>query len=203
MDVEFFVMPGDKAKGRARLASVLADAAEVWFMMYGFTDKQFGALIEEQDKRGVKWHLLLDASQYVGHTEHPFVDDLLKRLQHADATISCAGPPSAKPHIIMHMKNIVVRHNDDSYSVWQGSVNFSGNGWDQANIGMLFQDNQYAEGVLIPWFEQNRAWAREHVPQFKAGVAEIKYALLRMSLGDSAASEDQWTQTMETPENTP
>lgn len=165
-EISIYTLPLDHQEARNSFLALLHAPGETWIADYGLTDEGLIQEVQAADQRGVPVHLLIDALQERGHQERPLIEELANMLQHGEIIRSTAGPDSDRPREIMHDKVMITRANDGGEDwCWIGSVNFSGSGWSQANIGILFRSNAWSRDVFIPWFKRTSAWARYHVGQ--------------------------------------
>ena len=162
-----YFLPEDGQAAEQRFLDLLGHLSEVWISAFGFTLQPMFDELKKADAAGATIHILLDHSQEVGKAEAPKVLDLVKSLRHGDVTITTAGIHSGAPSQIWHWKGMVVRPTDgkDPFC-WEGSVNFSTSGWLQGNSARVFRSGPWAK-VFVQQFEEHRAWAIAHEPQYQ------------------------------------
>ena len=163
--LDAFFLPDDSIEAEPAFLALLHQPAENYGAFYGFTLSELLAEIEACDRAGIPGHYLLDRSQFEGATEKKEMPSFLAALRCSDVTITTAGPRSDKPSEIMHRKTLITAALDGgAWHVWEGSVNLSRSGWEQANCALTFRSDEYA-ARFIGWFIETRAWARQHIKQ--------------------------------------
>jgi hypothetical protein len=162
-----YFLPEDGTAAKAKFLELLNKLTEVWISAFGFTLQPMFDDLEKANAAGAKIHVLLDHSQEVGRAEAPKVKDLVAHLKHGDVTITTAGIHSGAPSQIWHWKGMVVKDpNGKTMHCWEGSTNFSENGWLQGNSARVFSSVDWAK-AFVNQFEAHRAWARQNLPQYQ------------------------------------
>ena len=152
--IQCYLLPTDAVAAEKDFLDHLRGKGETWIIAYGFTlvpmiDELIGV-----HKRGKKLHLYLDHTQASGKAETVDVD----RLVHAGVEVTIGTSPVRG--LICHTKGVVV---DGVHPwCWEGSVNFSNNGFSQVNTAMAFESKLWRDR-FVQQFEELRAfaWAKE------------------------------------------
>jgi hypothetical protein len=161
-----FFLPEDGAPAKAALLARVQQGNEIWIDAYAFDDHALLSALEARDAAGAPIHVLLDHLQSTGSTEKPLLAQFIRTVHHADVTITTAGVGSPKTSEIWHWKAVVVRDRAGAFHCWEGSVNFSDNGWWQGNSARAFDSKPWAQ-AFIAQFTAHRAWALTNHAQWQ------------------------------------
>lgn len=164
-----YTLPDDGIPAKVDFLSLLHSPGETWIFAYNFSDP---ALIDEilaADAEGVVVHCLIDRVQSQGPSEKAQIARMRAAMKHGDLTITTAGCDSQSTGQIWHYKCLVT---DDTLGAqahcWEGSVNFSVDGWLQGNSAFHFQSDAWASEIKRIYTE-HREWALANHPDWQAG----------------------------------
>ncbi len=162
-----YFLPEDGPQAEADFLSLVRTPGRVFIAAFGCTMPELFDALKMHDAAGHPCALLLDHLQSMGHAEARDLDDFFFASKFADVTITTAGINSRQPSQLWHIKGAVVVPSDGSVPLcWEGSVNFSPNGWAQGNTARSFRSQEWAAAFLV-LFNRHRAYARESEAQYQ------------------------------------
>jgi hypothetical protein len=158
--VECYLLPDDGAAAKATFLQHLTDPHEMWIIAYSFTLIPMIDDIIANSQGGDPIHIYLDRSQAQGKAELP----QLRRLVTAGVEVTIGTSPAGTSYIT-HTKGFVCDDAPVPFC-WEGSVNFSQDGWMQVNTAMNF-NNQTWRDQFVEQFDALRdyAWTNERSSQ--------------------------------------
>jgi hypothetical protein len=146
------LLPQDGPEAKDMFLNHLMNPGETWIIAYGFTMEQVVQDLIAAHRADVPLHLYLDHSQAGGKTEEPVVQALV------DAGVEVTiGTSPAGSRFICHTKGVVVAEDPAAWC-WEGSVNFSQDGWFQVNTALVFNSNAWRD-QFVAQFNALRAFA--------------------------------------------
>ena len=154
-----YLLPGDGQVAESEFLQHISDPGETYIIAYGFTLTPMINDIIAAHSKGVPIHIYLDHSQAIGQMEQPQV----QRLVDAGVEVTIGTSPEGSQYIC-HTKGMA--SNDNPVWCWEGSVNFSEEGWHQVNTAMVFSSQDWYDNFVAQFFAIRQfAWNNERALQ--------------------------------------
>lgn len=156
-----FFLPKDGAAAQAAILNSCANLGvgdEVYLAAYSYTWPPLLAALEKDAKAGAKIHVLLDRSQSETPSEKKILPAFIAALPGGDVTLTTAGPESTRPSAIWHWKSFIVLKKGTEPLCWEGSLNFTTDGFNEGNSARIFHSKEWA-AEFIAEFKTVQTWA--------------------------------------------
>lgn len=137
----------------------LPNLKEIYIKAYAFNWDDLLTKVKEVDQKGIQVHILADYVQSRGPSAWDKLVDLHKTLKNGELILTTAGANSPSTSQIWHSKAITfLQSNNEEPTNWEGSVNFSGSGWEQGNTASIFSSQIWSDN-FISHFKIHKQWA--------------------------------------------